>query len=60
MKFLAKIFGKRMTATSEYCHIEAYFWLGRLYYTRFDTFVPVHPVSLSGTVAIGSPGSPGM
>jgi hypothetical protein len=48
MKFLAKIFGKRMTATSEYCHIEAYFWLGRLYYTRFDTFVPVHPVSLSG------------
>lgn len=40
MKLLARLFGKRMTSDNEYCYAEAYFWLGRLYYWRFETVTP--------------------
>jgi hypothetical protein len=36
MKFLAKRFGQRIVECNEWCYIEAYYWRGRLYYTRFE------------------------
>ena len=48
MKYLARMFGKRIASANEYCHIEAYLWMGRLYYWRFDTFDPPLPKTPAG------------
>jgi hypothetical protein len=49
MKYLARIFGKRIETQNEFCHFVSYFWRGRLYHWKRDFYYQPH---------LGDPGPP--
>lgn len=49
MKYLARIFGKRIESRNEWCHLVAYFWCGQLYYWKRDYYSEPKVDSASAT-----------